>query len=221
MLQQGLRFKGMMGDEELNNTWLTSALFPASDGNTDTNASLASFSGRLNPFESSESSHSFAESERSQSEAPTTAGSLPSGPLVAPLELEHQNIVENGVNSLNQSTAHPAARKGHKKSRGGCFNCKRRKIKVGIISSKVKAREFDSFLVPRNAANMRELYEEEPWVQISCSKDFESPTSINALFLKSDCIRQSARHTNHLHLHGHAAFPPLSDGCISAPTGGQ
>lgn len=39
---------------------------------------------------------------------------------------EPDDILEDGLPSHRP-------RKGHKKSRGGCYNCKRRKIKVGLI----------------------------------------------------------------------------------------
>ena len=44
------------------------------------------------------------------------------------LDMRHEQMVENGVGGLDVLERRP--RKGHKKSRRGCFSCKRRKIKV-------------------------------------------------------------------------------------------
>ena len=44
------------------------------------------------------------------------------------LDMRHEQMVEHGVGGVHVLERRP--RKGHKKSRRGCFSCKRRKIKV-------------------------------------------------------------------------------------------
>lgn len=132
VLQSGFRRKNAMAEPALNNSWLTNALLGASERRTESDPSTASYSSHLSPFRSSESSHSAAESERAHSEVTPTTIASGSDDLVAPLQPAHQFVAENGEGLLDGALVHQKSRKGHKKSREGCFNCKRRKIKVNI-----------------------------------------------------------------------------------------
>ncbi len=133
LLQSGFRPKNTMADQALNAGWFTMALLNSSNRSTETDLSIDSSSSHLSPFRSSESSHSSAESERAQSEAPTATIASGSDDLGAPLQQGNQHDAEIGDKSLDNTIVHPRSRKGHKKSREGCFNCKRRKIKVRMI----------------------------------------------------------------------------------------
>jgi hypothetical protein len=44
-----------------------------------------------------------------------------------------QSISEHGMQSGSEMKLVQRSRKGHRKSRQGCFNCKRRKIKVSVF----------------------------------------------------------------------------------------
>jgi hypothetical protein len=129
LLQGGFSFKNTM-EQPSSNGWLGSALLNATGRRTDTGSSFALSSSSLSPFRSSESSHSSTESERAQSEVPTATIVSGSDDLAAPLRRPYRDNAENVEKPLGGSTGNPRSRKGHKKSREGCFNCKRRKIKV-------------------------------------------------------------------------------------------
>ncbi|KAE9363312.1 hypothetical protein N431DRAFT_357806 [Stipitochalara longipes BDJ] len=118
-----------MAEKTFNPSWLSAAILDASSRRTRTDPSIRSSSSRLSPFESSESSHSSVESERTQSEVPSaTIVSAASDPAASPQQ-GHECVAENGERSFDVINVHHKSRKGHKKSREGCFNCKRRKIK--------------------------------------------------------------------------------------------
>ena len=152
VLQSGFRRKNAMAEQALNNSWLTNALLGASGRRTESDPSTASSSSHLSPFRSSASPHSAAESERAQSEVTPTTIASGSDDLAAPLQPAHQFVAENGEGSLDGGLMHQRSRKGHKKSREGCFNCKRRKIKVNI-SLKLTFK-LTTGPVPRNSASM-------------------------------------------------------------------
>lgn len=151
LLQGGFRFKNAM-EQPLNNGCLGSALLNATERRTDTRSSLALSSSSRSPFKSSEPSHSSTESERAQSEVPTDTFLSGSDDLAAPLRRHYQNITENVDQPLDGSTGNPRSKMGHKKSRQGCFNCKRRKIKV---LNTVSVDDLSNYiLVSRNSTSM-------------------------------------------------------------------
>jgi hypothetical protein len=138
LLQSGFRPKSTMPEQAMNSSWLTTAPLNASNGRTEANPFVGSSSSYLSPFISSKSSHSFVESEGAQSEA--AISTVVSGPddLAAPLQQNQVYTAENGENSLAGSRVQHRSRKGHKKSRVGCFNCKRRKIKVCVNPKSIR-----------------------------------------------------------------------------------
>jgi hypothetical protein len=152
VLQSGFRRENAMAEQALKNSWLTNALLGASERRTESDPSAALSSSHLSPFRSSESSHSAAESERAQSEVTPTTIASGSDDLAATLQPAHQFVAENGEGSLDGALVHQRSRKGHKKSREGCFNCKRRKIKVNISLKLMFKLTIGP--VPRNSASM-------------------------------------------------------------------
>jgi len=129
--QSELRIKSTMAERTMNNNWFTAALLNATNTSIDSDPSIGSSSSHLSPFKSCDSSHSSVESERAQSEVPTTTVVLGGDDLPTPLQT-HRHTAEHGEESLYGSVVQQRPRKGHRKSREGCFNCKRRKIKVSI-----------------------------------------------------------------------------------------
>jgi hypothetical protein len=129
LLQGGFKLNSAMEEQPLNHSWLGNALLNANERRTETGSSFALFPSSLNPFKS-ESSHSSTESERAQSEVTTATITSGFDDLAAPLQRRHRDIAKNAEKPLDGSTRNSRSRKGHKKSREGCFNCKKRKIKV-------------------------------------------------------------------------------------------
>ncbi|KAN0104172.1 hypothetical protein V8E51_009917 [Hyaloscypha variabilis] len=131
LLQSRLKINSTMADQILNMSWLSTSTAQPEESSMSTEAepSIGSSSSHLSPFKSCESSHSSLESERAQSEAPTAMFfSEPDG-LETPLPQTHRRVAGTGEKTLPGSNVVQKSRKGHKKSRVGCFNCKRRKIK--------------------------------------------------------------------------------------------
>jgi hypothetical protein len=134
LLQSGFRIKTAMAEQALNNSWLATALLNAAERRTETDSSLGSSSSHLSPFKSSDSSHSSVESERAQSEVPTATIVSESDDQGVHPQRGAQYIPEAGESRSDGPPEQQRSRKGHKKSRVGCFNCKRRKIKVRMTS---------------------------------------------------------------------------------------
>jgi hypothetical protein len=131
LLQSGFKPKNIMAEPSPNNSWLIGVLLDGSEKGPDVAPSIASSLCHLSPFKSSESSHWTVEREKEESEAPTTLISV-SDDEETPLHPGHRYNAENSKNLLDGAIGHQRSRKGHRKSREGCFNCKRRKIKVCI-----------------------------------------------------------------------------------------
>jgi hypothetical protein len=130
LLQGGFKLNSAMEEQPLNHSWLGNALLNANERRAETGSSFALFPSSPNPFKSSGSSRSSTESERAQSEVTTATITSGFDDLAAPLQRRHRDIAKNAEKSLDGSTGNLRSRKGHKKSREGCFNCKKRKIKV-------------------------------------------------------------------------------------------
>jgi hypothetical protein len=128
-----------------NTSWLTPAqLVNPTRGSTATDAFSESSSSRLSPFKPPESSHSSPERETRWSDEPTTTAASASDRLTTPPRDQTQTTSEQGESSLDGTTAPQKSGKGHKKSHAGCFNCKRRKIKVRI---KFKSRFMSNIIL--------------------------------------------------------------------------
>ena len=133
MTTYGVKIKRMMNGQAKNTSWPTPAqLVHPARGSAATDAFSESSSSRLSPFKSPESSHSSAESETTWSDEPRTAATSASDRLGTLPRHQIQTTSEQGEISLDETTVPQKSRKGHKKSHAGCFNCKRRKIKVRI-----------------------------------------------------------------------------------------
>ena len=66
-------------------------------------------------------------------EAPNAGEEAPNGTDGEGSEKPDHQVTKNGEPSASEAVLPPQrSRKGHKKSRQGCYNCKRRKIKVRI-----------------------------------------------------------------------------------------
>jgi hypothetical protein len=63
-----------------------------------------------------------------------------------------QPVSERGPQSASDMQLVQRSRKGHRKSRQGCFNCKRRKIKVSVTAKSWTT--ADPFEVPRDSAGV-------------------------------------------------------------------
>ena len=132
LLQSGFRIQSTMAESPLNNIWFTAALLNGSNTEIGSDPSMLSISSHLTPFKTCDSSLSSVESERAQSELPTTtvvSGAADGVPTPYPQTRPH--ISEDGE-KISHGSVQSRSRKGHKKSRGGCFNCKRRKIKARV-----------------------------------------------------------------------------------------
>jgi len=132
LLTNEVKIKSVMDEPALNSSWLMPAMFHASIGGKANDPFSASSSSHLSPFKSSEPSHSPTESETAQSDEPKVTTFSGSDDVEAPPQWQAQSILEPDKNSLVEPTVTKQSRKGHRKSREGCFNCKRRKIKVYI-----------------------------------------------------------------------------------------
>lgn len=132
LLANGIKIKSVMDKPTLNSSWLMPAMFHASMGSIANDPFSASSSSQLSPLKCSESSHSSTESETAQSDEPKATTFSGSDDVEAPPQRQAQSILEPDKKSLVGPAVTQRSRKGHRKSREGCFNCKRRKIKVCI-----------------------------------------------------------------------------------------
>jgi hypothetical protein len=80
----------------------------------------------------------------------------------------HQSGLDETLRS-NSEAKTPRSRKGHTKSRQGCFECKKRKIKV--FSSSNSTCHAQGYLVSRKSSGMYQLRAERTPVQISSHKN--------------------------------------------------
>jgi len=76
----------------------------------------------------------------------------------------HRPVLKEGMRAEPEAKL-PKSRRGHKKSRQGCFECKKRKIKVG--SSPDLIDNTEPSLVSRKSTGMYKLCTERTCVQIS------------------------------------------------------
>jgi hypothetical protein len=130
-LAKGVKIKSVMDQQSLNADWLMPGMLNASTRSPGTDSFSGSSSSHLSPFKSSESSHSSTESETPRSDEPKAGSDI----VETSLRQQTQSVLEQGRTSLGDATVTHRSRKGHRKSREGCFNCKRRKIKVCITLS--------------------------------------------------------------------------------------
>jgi hypothetical protein len=135
LLQSGFRPKNMM--TEPLNSWVTAALPNATNNGEETNPSVGSHSINYSLANTSESSNSSAESERASPEGHKSTIVWEPDDSLFPHQSLHPHTTKNSDGSLDGTPIYSRSRKGHKKSRGGCFNCKRRKIKVRTDLSSV------------------------------------------------------------------------------------
>lgn len=136
-------------------------------------------------------------------------------------EEEEASIEAKQRPDLNGLPSH-RPRKGHKKSRGGCYNCKRRKIKVrSQLHHVIDIVDIDSSLVSGESTCVLQLQSEEFAMQIPCSQNAFGFTRLCLIFSKPDCVHQSAEHADDLHANRYATFPSLPLECISTFTGRQ
>lgn len=107
--------------------------------NSELNENVSDHRPNLNEKDSSTSSDS----------EPSTSNFVALRPLYTSVT---QSVSEHGLQSASDMKLVQRSRKGHRKSRQGCFNCKRRKIKVSFsIKSWTNA---DRFEVSRNPAGV-------------------------------------------------------------------
>jgi hypothetical protein len=198
-LKTCIKIKGTQNEEALDKGCIAATMLNSTERSLRRDLLSASVSNQMSPFGSSASSHSFdgfeiAHTTRSSEPKITTASG--SSVSEASLLCRTQRISDQDENSSDGTKVPPTSRKGHRKSREGCFNCKRRKIKVCIRLM------FDALAnlasVPRDPAGMRKLCKKEPELQLPSSKDIKSLTGIASLFFNPDCIYQSPRYTNNL-----------------------
>jgi hypothetical protein len=131
LITDGIKIKRVM-DRQARNTLTAAQLVHPARVSTATDAIPESTSSPLSPFKSPASSHSSAESETTWSDESRTTAPSASDRLGTPPRDQTQITPEQGESSLDATTAPQKSRKRHRKSHGGCFNCKRRKIKVLI-----------------------------------------------------------------------------------------
>lgn len=129
-LKNGIKSKSMLDAPALNDIWLKPAVLNASKQSRGIDLLLGSASDQPSPFKSSEPSDSSAESEITLSDEPKIVTSSRPNKSRTPVQRGTQCISDRGEDSLDGITLQQGSRKGHRKSREGCFNCKRRKIKV-------------------------------------------------------------------------------------------
>ncbi len=119
LLKDGIKIKRTLDVQVLSNTWLAPAVVKQIPG---TDLLSGSASDQPSPCKSSNPLHSSAESETTQADEPNKSKMLVQRPTKCRSD-------ECG-DSLDGDRLPQTSRKGHRKSREGCFNCKRRKIKV-------------------------------------------------------------------------------------------
>ncbi len=117
-----------------------------------------------------------------------------------------QPISEHGPLSASDMKLVQRSRKGHRKSRQGCFNCKRRKIKVGPTTRSWAS--ANPVAVPRNTASMRQLHAERTGVQVSSRKSSIVTARLRRGHWQPRCSCSAANDTN-LQPVGHALLPPF------------
>jgi len=135
----------------------------------------------------------------------------------------HVNASSLNANQATMQRADPLprekrTRKGHKKSRAGCYSCKKGKIKVCNSSIVATRLTLESGTVPRESTRMPQLHTEEYGVYIPNTRKPNGITLIRTLPFESYPISQPAEHTNRLHLNRHAALSPLSYALLSSLT---
>jgi hypothetical protein len=106
----------------------------------------------------------------------------------SPADLNVAEFVAGGRGSPQARTAEAPeglllskSRKGHHKSRQGCLNCKRRKVKVFSHPFPKTGHLAYYFKVPRNPPLMLKLHQTEPFVLISNSQNSGGSKTIKAV----------------------------------------
>jgi len=186
--------EGRMNEEAFYSNWESPGFGPASGSGSNSNSNGESSAGTVvltpkssdvsnseSPVGESEgngaigSGREMTSMERSRTHS---CGATPALRKEMSLTLEQEELMEDGLPSHRP-------RKGHKKSRGGCYNCKRRKIKVGPIYlmhlMTPQSSRLDLVLllhirtnfhtVSRKPTSMSQLHSEESGLQIPSSKN--------------------------------------------------
>ena len=181
-----------MNEEAFYSNWESPGFGPTSGSNSNSNGESSAGTLILTPKSSdvsnSESPAGESEGNGSREVASTgrsrtrtdSSGLTPGLRKEMSLSLEQDELMEDGLPSHRP-------RKGHKKSRGGCYNCKRRKIKVRFTYftthlARSRTRRLNLFrlqaqiranlhTVSRKSTSMSQLHAQESGLQISSSKN--------------------------------------------------
>lgn len=168
-----------MNEEAFYSNWESPGFGPASGSGSNSNSNGESSAGTVvltpkssdvsnseSPVGESEgngaigSGREMTSMERSRTHS---SGATPALRKEMSLTLEQDELMEDGLPSHRP-------RKGHKKSRGGCYNCKRRKIKVGFYSPHYSCLNLpmlqaqiraNSHTVSRESTSMSQLHTQE------------------------------------------------------------
>jgi hypothetical protein len=108
------------------------------------------------------------------------------------------------------------ARKGHKKSRGGCYSCKRRKIKASAQHPLSPKMMLTLSPVPRNTPSMPQLSQNTSGVCVSSRSNFSRGPNYPKLSSVFAGDPASSIHADDVQPHGSKVVPSLSVYCLSS-----
>lgn len=124
-----------------------------------------------------------------------------------------------------EAKSKPRPRKGHKKSRHGCFSCKSRKIKVCLLHSRhfndILYTDITNFVqVSRNSTTMLELHKEQNQMHIPSSQNTRGCAAIGGVRSKSYILRQPTIDSSKVYFDRYADIPTFPSRSIPVPSSG-
>lgn len=190
-----------MNEEAFYSNWESPGFGPASNSNSNGESSAGTViltpkssdvSNSESPVGGSEGNGGREVASMGSSRTRTdSSGATPALRKEMSVSLEQDELMEDGLPSHRP-------RKGHKKSRGGCYNCKRRKIKVGFtyftthiarsrtrrlnlcrLQAQIRA---NSYAVSRKSTSMSQLHAQESGLQIPSSKNTLGVAGLGTVF---------------------------------------